>query len=235
MAPRTSNADDGSGVFVGIDGSRGRWVAVGLDRDGTFSSAVLSNSLRETVSRFSSARVFAIDVPLGLPDSGARKADLEAKMLLGPRRSTIFMAPPRPVLLCKTYKEARERAVELTGKSISAQAFALRHNVLEAEALAMDERVFEVHPELAFRSLTGRVVLTSKRTWNGAVERQAALSSVGITLPAQLGEAGDVPVDDVLDAAVCAWVARRIGLGESESVPSEPELDVSGRPVAIHF
>ncbi|MEL6712530.1 MAG: DUF429 domain-containing protein, partial [Planctomycetota bacterium] len=217
------------------DGSRGRWIAVAVGHDGAYHSAHLADTLAEVLDRYSTAPVFAIDVPIGLPETGARKADLEAKMLLGPRRSTVFAVPPRPVLVCDTYADARKKAVELTGKSISAQAFALRHNVLEAESLLDDERVFEVHPELAFRSLVGRVLTTNKRTWNGAVERQEALASAGITLPARLGDAGDAPVDDILDAAVCAWVARRIAVGESERVPAEPELDLTGRPVAIHF
>ena len=107
--------------------------------------------------------------------------------------------------------------------------------MLEAIPLAADERLFEVHPELAFRSLAGRVMITAKRTWNGAVERQEALESVNLTLPAHLGSAGAAPVDDVLDAAVCAWVAKRIDANEAASVPSEPEHDDSGRPMAIYF
>lgn len=222
-------------AYIGVDGTRGRWIAVALGHDGLFASAILVDTLEEVMEAFTEARVIAMDVPIGLPTEGARAADLEAKMLLGPRRSTIFPAPPLPVLQATTYAAARGKAVELTGKSISAQSYALRHNVLEAASLASDPRVFEVHPELAFRSLAGRVLLTSKRTWNGAVERQEALESVDITLPAHLGSAGAAPVDDVLDAAVCAWVARRIAMGEARSVPSEPELDENGRPMAIHF
>jgi predicted RNase H-like nuclease len=224
-----------SGPFLGVDGSRGRWVAVALGKDGHFQSALLADSLREIVASYRTAAVIAIDVPIGLPESGQRQADLEAKMLLGPRRSTIFAVPPRPVLAATTYAAARERALELTGKSISAQSFALRHNILEAEHLALDDRVHEVHPELAFRALSGRVLLSNKRTWRGAVERQEALAKVEITLPSHLGSAGDAPIDDVLDAAVCAWVATRIASGSASSVPAEPELDPTGRPMAIWF
>lgn len=225
----------GRGPFVGVDGTRGRWVAVAIGDDGSFRAAVLEDTLEDVLAAFPTAKIFAIDVPIGLPSGGARAADLEAKMLLGPRRSTIFPAPPRPVLEATTYAAARERARELTGRSISAQSFALRHNILEAEPLRDDHRVFEAHPELAFRSLSGRVLLSGKRTWNGAVERQEALGKAGLSLPAHLGHAGAAPVDDVLDAAVCAWTARRIALEEAECVPKEPELDETGRPMAIWF
>lgn len=231
----TADAGAGPRVHLGVDGTRGRWVAVAVDDDGAFRSAVLVDTLEEILRAFPGAATLAIDVPIGLPASGPRAADLEAKMLLGPRRSTIFPVPPRAVLEAATYAEARELARELTGKSISAQSFALRHNILEAAPLGADPRVFEVHPELAFRALAGRVLLTSKRTWNGAQERQRSLAAAGLELPGSLGDAGDAPVDDVLDAAVCAWSARRISAGEAQCVPTEPELDGDGRPMAIWF
>ena len=221
--------------YIGVDGTRGRWIAVALGRDGRFASAILADTLAEIVDAFPKAEAVAIDVPIGLPQEGARAADLEAKMLLGPRRATIFAAPPRPVLEATTYAAARAKARELTGKGLSAQSFALRHNILEAEPLGADERVHEVHPELAFRALSGRVLLSNKRTWNGAVERQEALEAANITLPAHLGSAGSAPVDDVLDAAICAWSAVRIAKGSAECVPTEPELDANGRPMAIWF
>ncbi len=218
-----------------MDGAKGRWIAIALGSEGSFGSAILVDTLQEVLDAYPKASAIAIDVPIGLPTQGARAADLEAKMLLGPRRATVFPAPPRPVLEAATYAAARTKAIELTGKSISAQSFALRHNILEAEPLCANRDVYEVHPELAYRALSGRVLLSNKRTWNGAVERQEALASVGIHLPAHLGSAGAAPVDDVLDAAICAWSARRIAAGEAECVPAEPELDDSGRPMAIWF
>ena len=235
METETRTGTNAPGPFIGVDGTRGRWIAVALGHDGRFASALLVDTLAAVVAAFPEARAFAIDVPIGLPADGVRAADLQAKMLLGPRRSTVFVVPPRPVLEQATYAEARAKAKELTGKGLPAQTYALRHNILEAEGLAVDARVHEVHPELAFRALAGRVLLTSKRTWNGAVERQEALESAGIALPAHLGSAGAAPVDDVLDAAICAWSARRIALGDAECVPPEPELDAAGRPMAIWF
>lgn len=235
MKPGSRTRSNAAAPYIGVDGARGRWIAIALGVDGRFASAVLADTLAEIRDAFPAALILAIDVPIGLPAEGSRAADLEAKMLLGPRRATIFPAPPRPVLEATTYAAARAKARELTGKGLSAQSFALRHNILEAETLSGDPRVHEVHPELAFRALSGRVLLSNKRTWNGAVERQEALETAGISLPAHLGSAGAAPVDDVLDAAACAWSAQRIAKGEAECVPSEPEFDGTGRRMAIWF
>jgi predicted RNase H-like nuclease len=226
---------DGGGPYVGVDGTRGRWVAIAIDREGAFQSAAVCDGLEEVLAAHGGADAFGIDVPLGMPESGPRAADAAARVALGARRATIFMTPPRAVLEAPTYAEARVRATELTGKSISAQSYALRHNVLEADGLRADPRVFEVHPELAFGALAGQVLLTGKRSWNGASERRDLLAAAGLELPSDLRAAGMVPVDDVLDAAAAAWSARRIARGEADRVPEVPELDEHRRPVAIWY
>jgi predicted RNase H-like nuclease len=63
--------------------------------------------------------------------------------------------------------------------------------------------------------------------------RRLALAAAGIVVPDELGEAGTVPVDDVLDAAAAAWTADRIGRGEAISVPEAAERDDRGKPMAI--
>lgn len=226
---------DGGGPYVGVDGTRGRWVTIAIDREGAFQSAAVCDRLEDVLAAHGDADAFGIDVPLGMPESGPRAADAAARVALGSRRATIFMTPPRAVLEAPTYAEARARATELTGKSISAQSYALRHNVLEADGLRVDPRVFEVHPELAFGAMAGRILLTGKRSWNGASERRDLLASEGLVLPSDLGAGGAVPVDDVLDAAAAAWSARRIARGEADRVPEAPELDEHRRPVAIWY
>ncbi len=226
---------DKGGPYVGVDGTRGRWVAIAIGGDGGFLQAAVCDSLEDVLAAHGGADVFGIDVPLGMPEAGPRAADAAARVALGPRRATIFMTPPRAVLEAPTYAEARACATALTGKSISAQSYALRHNVLEADGLRAEPRVFEVHPELAFGAMAGRVLLTGKRSWNGASERRDLLAAEGLELPSALGAAGAVPVDDVLDAAAAAWSARRIVRGEASRVPETPELDEHRRPVAIWY
>jgi predicted RNase H-like nuclease len=116
--------------------------------------------------------------------------------------------------------------------SLSAQSFALRTKILEVEA-CLEERVFEVHPEVSFAALAGRHLPDSKRSWNGQTERRRLLATAGIAIPDQL-VAGRAASDDVLDAAVAAWSAARKAKGEAVTLPEEPPLQ-DGRPVAIWY
>jgi len=64
--------------------------------------------------------------------------------------------------------------------------------------------------------------------------RRRLLATAGLRLCGDLGLAGlDVGVDDVLDAAVAAWTARRVLAGEAVSLPDPPERFGDGLPAAI--
>ena len=136
----------------------------------------------------------------------------------------------------ETYAEAREIAKQRFGAGISTQAYALRSKILEVDAVAQsDDRIIEVHPEVSFRELAGTHLLHSKRTWNGQMERRRLLEGAGINLPDRLTEAGSAPVDDVLDAAVCAWTAARFAAGQARSLPDPPEVNDQGREMVIWY
>jgi hypothetical protein len=81
----------------------------------------------------------------------------------------------------------------------------------EVEALAAEGELTEVHPELAFATVAGEP-LPRKRSWPGLRLRREVLEGSGIDLPARFP--GDTaPPDDVVDAAVCAWVADGLAIG----------------------
>ena len=63
--------------------------------------------------------------------------------------SSVFPTPPRAALVAATYVDARRVL-----PSLSAQSFALGKKILEVEG-ALEERVFEVHPEVSFAALAG--------------------------------------------------------------------------------
>jgi len=162
------------------------------------------------------AQVVAVDVPIGIPDAGERAADRSARRFVGPRAASVFATPIRPVLEAQTYAEARGVASELTGKSISAQAYGLRDRILELDEYAHDdERVIEVHPEVSFRELAHRPLLSKHRT-DGLAERRALLEQAGIEVPASVPRIAE---PDLLDAIVAAWSARRYALGEAVALP----------------
>ena len=70
-----------------------------------------------------------------------------------------------------------------------------------------NHRVIEVHPEVCFRAMKGEPLDYSKHSWNGQAERRRLIAGAGIDLPDHILDAGKVPSDDLLDAAVAAWTA----------------------------
>jgi predicted RNase H-like nuclease len=209
-------------TVLGVDVARGRWVAVRLE-GGLFAADDLDARLEAVLARHGDAEVVGIDVPIGLPALGeARPCDVAARAALGPRRSSVFLAPAEELLRTASHAEASARSVAATGKGISIQAHGLRHAILEAAPLAAaDPRLHEVHPELAFlRAAGGRPLPGGKKTWAGQHARRALLRELGIVLPDRLAAAGGVPVDDVLDAAIAAWAADNIARGDGRSLPA---------------
>lgn len=222
-------------TVVGLDGYRERWLAVVLE-DGRFLSAHVFGSLADAVETVPEARVFAVDIPIGLPERGARLADAEARRFIGPRASSVFPAPIRLAVEAATYAEALNAARQLCGKGLSKQSYALRLKILEADTSARSEaRVYEVHPEVSFRAMAGRPLRFPKRTWAGIVDRRELLVAAGIIVPADIGDAGRGPADDVLDAAAAAWSAQRIATGTAQRFPREPEWSAAERGYAIWY
>ena len=215
-------------VVIGVDGWRDGWVAVTLD-DGAGVSVTAHPTFAGVLGCAADAAVIGVDIPIGLPAQPDRPADVAARQALSPHSSRVFPTFPRHVLDAPTHAEAIRRCGD--GPKISSQAFALRAKILEVDAHRSDGRIHEVHPELSFAAIGGSP-LPSKRSWNGATARRRLLAQVGIEISDELGDAGRVPPDDVLDAAAAAWTAGRIALGHAICLPADPPL-LDGRPVAI--
>lgn len=220
---------------VGVDGCRDGWVAVFL-RAGRFAGAMRADSVLKIAAANPEVAVIAVDIPIGIPDAGAREADGAARAFLRGGGSSVFTTPSRAVLLAGTHAEASALARQTTGRGVTRQSYGLRGRILELDELAgSDPRIIEVHPEICFRALAGERLRHGKRTWNGLRERMRLLASAGIELPDRLGEAGTAAADDVLDAAASAWTAVRFARGEARSLPEQMPRDVRGRPVAIWY
>jgi predicted RNase H-like nuclease len=222
-------------VVAGIDGYRRGWVAIVLE-GGRFQTALAMPRLATLVAMLGKASSIGVDIPIGLPERGPRPADIEARRFVGPRRSSVFPTLPRAVWEAPDLAAARQLYRELSGRSVSAQTFALRDKVLEADALARsDPRIREAHPEVSFRAIAGQPLTASKSSWTGISLRRGFLLGVGIELPDELGEAGAAGIDDILDAAAVAWTADRIATGEAESFPARPVPGPDGIPAAIWY
>lgn len=222
-------------VSVGVDGYAGGWVAVALAGDGAFTRAWAAANLVELLADVPVEAPVGIDIPLGGVAAGWRRADEQGRLLLGSRRSTLFLVPPRS-LWDLPYTEANAEHRRLTGGGLSKQTWNLFRKMVEAEAYRSNagRSLREVHPELVFTAMASSP-LPSKRTWSGQMRRRALLASVGVVLPDDLGEAGAVPPDDVLDAAAVAWCAHRFDAGARRVPDSPDQCDEFGRPIEIWY
>jgi predicted RNase H-like nuclease len=207
---------------IGVDACRNGWVAAAID-GGAITSIEYTHTVDDLATMFPDATSIGIDIPIGLPTNGSRRADLEAKQLLKDRRSSVFLTPPRAVLEAATHAEATKLAVDLVGAGISQQSYALRSKIFEVERWITTSPpcdVREVHPEVSFALLLGSPASTSKKRWGGMTERRDALERVGLGMHHISSNAAKfAAVDDVIDAAVAAWSAERIAEGRAQSFP----------------
>jgi predicted RNase H-like nuclease len=223
---------------LGVDAYKHGWVGIALTEG--YDSAYVAPRIDELVAMaeaHGSLDVVAADMPIGLPDTGPRQADVLAKRRVGPLHASVFMTPIRAALLAEDFIEAVEIARLRAGGGISRQAYALRPKLLEVDAWVHrgTHHIVEVHPEVSFEALAGQPLGAGKRTWGGTAVRRQLLAKAGITLPDGLGGADVAGVDDVLDAAAAAWTARRVVRGEARSLPEEPEVFSDGLPAAIWY
>ena len=182
------------------------------------------------------AEAIAIDIPIGLPAEGRRLADIEAKLILGDRRSSVFYTPVRAALEAPDHATATRISTELTGFGISQQSYSLRTKIFEVERWlpVAPCGVWEAHPEVSFRFLLGQPASEAKKTWAGIIERQIVLYEAEIVLDRTSSAVGaKAAADDMLDAGAMAWTAKRLIDGIARSIPEHPEFDTDGRAIAI--
>jgi predicted RNase H-like nuclease len=224
---------------IGVDGCRHGWVVVTLV-GGHVDTVEVVGELGPALGT-SRPDAVGIDIPIGLSDAPTRGADRAARSLLGRRASSVFSAPLRTVVDAfvagevTTHAAATALAVATTGKGMSIQAWGLVPKVAEVDALVVDGAdAAEVHPEVAFATLAGEP-LPRKTSWAGLERRRQLLHALGIVVPAAFAGADRCAPDDVLDAAVCAYVAD--GLARSDgtivTLPARTTEHDRGRPIVI--
>jgi predicted RNase H-like nuclease len=216
--------------LIGIDGCRGGWLVAASDQSFSSVSFAVVDDLEPLISIAERGLVvIAIDMPIGLSDSGPRACDLEARRLLGrPRASSVFPAPCRAALAATTYRRACGLSRRTLGVALTIECFNILAKIREVDALMTPARqalVREVHPELVFALLAGRGhgLVEPKRTAEGEKVRLKLLRKIVPRLDpgavrARLGLAR-VARDDVIDAVACLVAARRIVKGEALVLP----------------
>lgn len=186
----------------------------------------------------------AVDIPIGLSNGGRRQCDVHARRLLGSLRgSSVFPAPIRPTLRATTREEADRIGRESDGRGVGAQAWGILPKVRDWD-LAIRERggatvrIFEVHPEVCFRALNnGASMPLPKKDRDGYCTRKDLLAAVfgadAVSEARRQVARSDASADDVLDALVALWTARRIRAGSATKIPDPPEIDSFGLSMAI--
>ena len=222
--------------IAGADGYRDGWVVV-LWRP---AADTIRRRVVEDVDALlalpEAPAVLGVDLPIGCPDAavpGGRACDRQARQLLGhPRGASVFSPPAHDALQADTYEEAlrRNRASGPDAPGLSKQAFHLVPKLRALHARMTPERqdrVREVHPELAFYAMNGDAPVTdSKHTEAGRSARLALLSANGmpdVTAAVEAMAAGPVGADDVLDAHAACWTARRVHEGTAKRCPPTDE------------
>jgi predicted RNase H-like nuclease len=235
---------------AGVDGCPGGWIAAVLPTagsGGTRRAPVLclvdAGALPDLAARV------GVDIPIGLPDGERRRsADTAARSLLAGRRgSSVFPVPVRAVLGSTSYDEASAVSRAVSGRGLSRQTWGIVPKIAEVDAVltpAVQERVAEVHPEVAFtlldRAHGAGDPLPSKKTAEGRRRREQLLAGwcahegwdVDV---ARLVAAAPRPAraDDALDALACAWSALRWARGQAVELGDPRARDARGLRMTI--
>lgn len=232
--------------LAGIDGCKLGWFIVTQTGQPSAIQWCVAPNFETTLSRLSASDVIAVDIPIGLPDSGPRQCGKLARKLLGREKgSSVFPAPLRSVFGAATHDEASNRRERIEGKRMSIQAFSILKKIEQVDdavrALGQQSSgVYEIHPEVSFYALADGTPLSSKKArLDGRRERIKLLRR---EFPIQVMEAAlraypvkQVAKDDVLDAFVALWSARRISGSMAKRLPLVPELDSDSLDMAIWY
>lgn len=165
-------------MLAGVDGIKSGWIAAILHEDGT--TEVKTFPSFQLLKDDKTLASIVIDIPIGLPDYGARVCDLEARRRLGQLRgSSVFPAPIRPMLIAHDWKDACRIRLERENKKCSKQVVAILPKIREVDELMtgdLQKRIREGHPEVSFFIMNReRPVASRKKTTRGKLERLTLL------------------------------------------------------------
>jgi predicted RNase H-like nuclease len=236
--------------FAGVDGCPAGWVVA-------FVRADLQEARIRVLTRFidvaaapEAPAIIAVDIPIGLPERtgyGGRAAENAVRPLLGARQSSVFSVPSRSAIAAHDYLEACRIALATSEppRKVSKQLFMLAPKIREVDAVlckdaTLAQRVFEVHPEVAFWRLNGGAALSEPKKVKsrpyepGLALRRKLLIGAGLPVAAVAASPpkGAGP-DDLIDALACAAIAQRIHAGVARPFPAPPERDAFGLTMAI--
>lgn len=225
-------------IVSGVNGSKSGWFVISRNVNTQELSSRIAPAAADVFSISPEPSVLAIDVPIGLPDSGSRPCDIAARSVLGPRASSVFPAPIRPLLVANSWEEACQIGARIEGRRISKQTWGIIPKIRQVDRLLqaapdLSTKLREIHPEVCFWAWNGKIPMGAhKRTADGRQERLRLIEThFGPTAYAEIRcvfrkrEAED---DDILDAFAALWTAERIAAAEASTLPPSPTRDSHG-------
>lgn len=234
--------------WIGVDGCRGGWVHVGLEREWGWSVGV-AGSIKGILEWHRPCDLLLVDIPIGLPDGDqpVRVCDAAARSLLGqPRGSSVFPAPTRAAIESEDYETACAENARLTGRKITKQAWGLATKIREVDDLVRSSRharrrIRETHPEVVFWALSGgEPVVEAKRSVAGRARRLELLephipASDILEQALETHPRAVLAADDVVDAMAAAVAARAKSRRRLRSLPERPQHDAEGIQMEIVY
>ena len=233
------------GIVAGVDGCKKGWFCITKNLyTWDINSAVYSDA-KSLLRQQPEPLIIAIDIPIGLTEAGPRICDIEARKLLGPRRSSVFPAPIRPALQSNTRQQADEIRRKIERKGVSAQAFGIYKKVLELDKILstrpqLQQQVKEVHPEVCFWAWNLKQSMPNTKKSQGEQAQRRALidkvfgrDSVNKIRTEYLRRIA--ATDDIYDAFAALWTAERIFKGKAEVIPNPSPQDAIGLRMEIWY
>jgi predicted RNase H-like nuclease len=224
---------------AGVDGCSFGWLVVLHETAKGEWNSYSKKAFAEILALPENPQFIAVDIPIGLAGEaipGGRDCDRLTRRILGQHRGrSVFSSPVRAALVHTNDYPAASRANRESsahGIGLSKQAFAIMPKIRDVDNSMSPEiqnRVFEVHPELCFYELNGcNPIVHGKKSGAGVLERRALLEKVGFKefLQIKTEEVGSkFKLDDLLDASVACWTSRRIMEKVAVSLPENSSRD----------
>jgi predicted RNase H-like nuclease len=235
---------------AGVDSCRAGWVAAFVGANHEDIRVCVMEHFTDIFAAPEQPLLVAVDIPIGLPahiGPQGRGPERAVRPLLGGRQSSVFAVPSRRAVYAPDFREACRAALETSDppKKVSKQLFMIAPKIREVDETLRNmpspaDRVFEVHPEVAFWRLNGGRALGEPKKVKGRpfgpglALRRTLLADNGFSKAAtELAPPSGAAIDDLLDALACAAIARRILARVAVPFPDPPLRDEFGLPVAI--
>ena len=226
------------GLFVGVDGCKGGWVAASIDNGELYLNKY--NDFSKMVFDIAQFDGMLVDMVMGLPgniEQYEKRPDGIARKIVKPRTSTVFAVPARQAVYEFTKEKQKDANLSAIGKGLSKQTIAIIPKMREVDEFLLANEEYmnvirESHPEVCFARLNGEVLMTNKSKNDGITDRVQVLSMFLQDLSEEYVRKSAKKIgckpDDILDAVCLAVTANLDVQGGTEIIPENPSTDDKG-------